>query len=214
MRKFLFCAFVGCPLITASGTFNVMVPVGVTAPGSSGQVTVNVSNIAGVQSLQWTLSVLANGDVALDPTKVVAGAALKAANKTLTCKFAPANQNNPGGIMCVAAGLNNTPIGAGVLAMYDFTVAPTVNVPIEFFMLSDVLGADNNGNLVRADNFIGGNLLVASLCDLNRDGLVNVTDVQAMIQDVLKQTCVTGAKCDLQGLMQEILVALGVESCQ
>ena len=168
------------------------------------------SSSSGMAAAQWTLTPPAGATLAAPAL----GAASTAAGKVIQCgtgSFAA---------LCLDAGIGSTLnaniIGSGVLATYAVTVpAGTAPGPIPLG-LTGLLGANATAGSAVALATTGTTLTVTSIYDLNGDGVVNSADVQIMVTAFQTPTC-TGAaaavgdgKCDITGVMQEILAALGV----
>lgn len=100
------------------------------------------------------------------------GAAGTAAGKTLYCASA--------GNICVLVGLNQTALANGVIATATWTPQSSGTFS---YNVSAPLGASNASTAaaVTVTPGTGLSLTITSPCDLNADGLINVSDVQAYL---------------------------------
>ena len=104
---------------------------------------------------------------------------LTAAAKAVTCN------TEQGRTACVVVGLNQaviTPDSAVAILVVD-TALGFSGSPLE---LSGLLASDPGGNAVPLDSTPGTMDLGAGPCDLNRDGLSNVLDVQIVVNSTLR----------------------------
>ena len=123
------CAYSqGSSLSLASGT---------ALKGSALPLTLSLNAPSGAPaSVQWTLAYSATGVAALG---AVAGPALTAAGKTLSCN------SGVGTLVCVASGLNATAMSSGVLATITATLSPNSGATVDSLPMSNVIGTLPNG---------------------------------------------------------------------
>lgn len=152
--------------LTITGPANVK-------PGQTGVVlALNLSGSAGanIAAIQASVTVPAGFLI----TGSAIGAAGTTASKTLTC--------NPTAPTCVLAGLNQTALADGVLFTLTGTVSATASGPLAFGVTNQ-LGASNAAKAVSVSVAAGPafSLPVISACDINGDGRVDISDIQAYL---------------------------------
>jgi len=170
--------------ITLTGPQNVK-------PGQTGVVlSVNLSGSAGanIAALQATLSIPAGFTI----TSSSIGASGTSAGKTLFC--------NPTAPTCILAGLNQTVLADGVLFTVTGTVAASASGSLGF-SLSNQLGASNAAKAVSVPIATGPalSLPVISPCDINGDGKVDISDVQAYLNSYILTATPANPIVDLNG---------------
>ena len=114
---------------------------GSSAPGGTVTLNISISSSGGAQpaAVEWSMPYSFSDALA---TSVVAGPALTGINKGVLCT------NNAFGAICVAAGMNATAIGNGVLATVTFQIASGTkksSVPVS---VSNVIGSTGAGNSI------------------------------------------------------------------
>ena len=126
------CAFAQGPALSlASGS---------AVKGGSLSLNLSLSAATGAPSgLQWTLSYPATD---ITTISVVAGPALTAASKTLTCI------TGAGSVTCLAMGMNAATISSGVVAVVTATVSPNASSSQDPLPLSNVMGTLMDGTLL------------------------------------------------------------------
>jgi uncharacterized protein (TIGR03437 family) len=126
------CTFAQGPSLSlASGT---------TVKGGSVALNLSLSPASETPSgLQWTLS-YPPADVTA--VSLVAGSALTAANKTLTCSAVA------GSVTCLAMGADTAAISSGVVAVLTATVSPNASSNQESLPINNVMGTRTDGTLL------------------------------------------------------------------
>jgi hypothetical protein len=122
---------------TVFGSSTLSVSSVSATPGTSVQVAISLQSGSGqTQGLQWTLSV-PSGTVTAFST--VAGDAAIVAGKTMNCA----------GNTCVLSGMNATPIGNGVVALVNLSIASTAtgSIPVQLTTPLEAL-TDGTGGVV------------------------------------------------------------------
>jgi hypothetical protein len=164
--------------------------------------------------VEWTLSL---------PAPITAGApalgaAAIAAGKAVTCGTSTQALTTTCILIGDGSTLNNTPIGSGVIATIPITVPASTAPGVYGASLTSLLGASTAvpTTSITIPKASGNITVVASIYDLNGDGVVNAADVQLMLSQNLAGTCVAPAsgvgdgKCGLVDVQLEILAALGL----
>lgn len=98
-----------------------------------------------------------------------------------------------GTVTCIIVGFNgnaveNQPLADGVIGTFTLSVPASVSPGVYPLTVTSLLGASTTGQDVLIQPGPTFNLLVVSLCDINGDGDVNITDVQTVIVDVMAGT--------------------------
>lgn len=176
--------------LTLTGPTNVR-------PGQSVAIDLALGGSAAPVGLQWSLAMPAG-----ITATATAGAGLGTA-KTLHCQ-AP---------ICLAVGLNVTPIVPGVVARYSVQVAPTAAKGVYQLPLTGLLAANADGEAIVLTSGPAYSLRVLARSDINGDGLTNGVDLGLMIDQVLgRAACAddqTGdGKCDLLDVLAIVRDAL------
>ena len=166
----------------------------VTQSGVMGPVTLNLGVGLGLvgQSTQPPIQVgsiappypaAVQVDVSFDPTKLSftsasAGAALTSAGKSLFT-----NQVAGGDVRLLGAGVNQTPIPGGPVAVVTFTFNPAFTGGSTTVTLGNCAASDSEGGLLPTACTA---LTIAGFtCDLIGNGNINVADVQIIINEAL-----------------------------
>lgn len=205
---FLFVAAAGFAQAT-NGTLTAFTPVGVTAPGTSGVVSIILApGTVAPAAVEFTL-VVPPGE--FSNLASAAGAASTAAAKQLSCSpWSATSATNT--ITCVVFGLNQTNLGAGSIADFTLTVNPAVPNSSYVLTPSNVSAADVKGNAVTLSP-VAGTFLIKNACDLNGDGAINLQDVLVAVQNAIAAKTCGPQTCNAGDIELEILVALGQLAC-
>jgi Dockerin type I domain len=161
-----------------------------TAPlkaGTQGTLSLSITGSGTtVAGLQWSISPPTGTALA-----ITAGAASVLAAKSISCN-SPTGSNS---LICLATGINTNVYADGVVATFSFTPTTTGTLT---FTLSGLIAASPAGASVPVT--AGPPLVLTvlpSACDLNGDGLVNMTDLTALVgQSIGLVPCTTA---DLDG---------------
>lgn len=192
--KLALIALMGLPL--AAQTLTLTGPATVR-PGQSVTLDLTLSGTAAPVGLQWSLAMPAG--MTATPT---AGAAL-GTSKTLHCQTP----------ICLAVGLNVTPIPTGAVARYAVQVAANTARGLYQMPVTDALAANADGEAMTVTLGAAYALRVLARSDLNGDGLTNGADLTLMIDQVLGRTACaddqTGdGKCNLMDVLAVVRDAL------
>lgn len=129
--------------------------------------------------------------------------------------LAPAGKNrscNPANVLCLVWGLNQNLLGNGVVASYSVSIPPTANGNVTF-TLTGIVMADRNGIGVPVTAPGPFSLSVCARSDIDCSGATNITDVQAMVNQILANTCADDqngdTKCDVVDVQLIVNKALG-----
>lgn len=195
-----------------SQTLTVMVPVAVVPPGTSGVVQlmlVTPATATQPAALQFTVT----GTVDTGAMTAVAGPAATAAGKQIACAILA-----PRSLTCMIWGLNGTLIGNGDVADVTVPIQTTATLGADPITLSNALGASVAGTAITTTVFPG-SISVFNGCDLNRDGLIDINDVNVVVAQAIAggTACTTGdltkdVKCNVLDVWREVLAALPVSS--
>jgi hypothetical protein len=208
---FLFPALLAAQV--PADSLQVFVPVKATPPGTTAAVTVGLALPSGATApaaLQFTLAVPTSSVTAVTAT---IGTAATNASKQLSCgTLTPNTASAMSNLVCVIFGLNVTPIGAGTVVNYQVTLASSLNVPGMQLALANASAADPSGNAVLVTT-LPANLIIASPCDPNGDGVFNLQDVLMIVNNAITgANCASGA-CNAVDIETEILVVLNQIPC-
>lgn len=152
---------------------------------------------AALVGLQWSLA-MPTGMTAT-PT---AGAALGTA-KELHCQTP----------ICLAVGLNVTPIPTGAVARYAVQVAANTARGLYQMPVTDALAANADGEAMTVTMGAAYAVRVLARSDLNGDGVTNGTDLNIMINQALGRAACTDdqtgdGKCNLMDVIAVVRDAL------
>lgn len=157
--------------------------------------TLSVNATASTSAAQGFTVTLPAGVTA---TAVAAGSAATAAAKGIAC--APATLPATGSLTCLVFGQNKNAIGAGPVA--SITVNPTGSAALSF-SVSNPSAADASAASVAAT--AGPALVIPwalGKCDLNADGKVDSSDVNAMVST---QTTILAAGATTTNVLQAVI---------
>ena len=114
---------------------------GSTVKGGSLSLNLSLNAVASTPTgLQWTISY---PPADITSVRSVAGPALTAANKTLTCSV------GTGSVTCLALGMDSTAISSGVVAVVTATVSANSSNSLDSLPVSNVMGTLTDGTLLR-----------------------------------------------------------------
>ena len=197
---------------TAADTLTAFAPVSVTAPGSTGTVSVNLAIPTGgvaPAAIELALSV---------PTSAVTsvagsvGAAATAAGKQMSCGTLTAAAGGLSNLTCIIFGLNANVMAAGTVAQFGVIIATTFNSPSVPITLTNQSASDPSGESVQL-TVAGASLLVQNACDFTGDGAISLQDVLAVVNKAIAGGQCGQQVCNAGDVEIEILVALGQIGC-
>lgn len=172
-----------------SGFPQLLVANGSGSPGGSVDLPIRlVSAGTSVAAMQWELD--------YDPTYLTyisskASGPLTNAAKSLTIA------SSTGKLLAIGAGLNQTTIADGQAAVFTFGLSSSFPVGGKTTVsCTNVKLVDPTGTTLASTGGAGTVTAASCSCDLNKDGAVNIADVQLMVNQVLG---ITSATCDLNG---------------
>ncbi len=175
---------------TPTGTLTLTGPAAIT-PGSPVLLTLTQAG-GSPAALAFTIS--AGPDVTA--YAVTLGAAASAAGKTITCN------SRAGLTACVIVGQNATAMANGVVAQISATLVAKPVAIFETFAVASPQEASSTGltvpvNLVAVLSIP---FTVYSPCDLNKDGVTNILDLEVLLSWITKTKAIpSGLTCDLNG---------------
>lgn len=168
--------------LNAQPTLSVSGPNAVR-PGNTITLTVasgGTGTDTGVASLQYAVTLPTGYSVT--STNGTTGSILTTDSKSLSC-----NMTN---IFCVIWGLNNNNLGFGQLSTFTVQIPSTATPGSVSFPLSDVVAVSSGTatppvSAVTVTVEPAFTTTVYALADINEDGVVNATDVQLMLNEIL-----------------------------
>jgi hypothetical protein len=211
--------FLTFPLYQWAQTITPNPPLVIT-PGTSGTINLTLASGAGLQpvALQFTV----NAPPEVGPLSIAIGAAAQTAGKSISCSFPP---SSPAGATntCAIWGLNVTPIADGIVAILTVPVLATATSTTETLGLSSTLGATaaGVGITLAATGATFSTIASFSPCDLNKDGVTDIKDVNLIVTQVITSintpaACVndlTGdGKCTVLDVYRVVVAALPTSS--
>jgi len=141
MRKLIIASLLMLPSIVLGKTVSLSIGSAWAKPGWSVDLPITLSGGAQPAALQWSFSYSKD----LTGVTVVAGAALKATGKTLTCS----------GNTCLVFGVNTATIGDGVVAVATFQIAASPSSTSIEIVVNGVVAAAGNGSTIQATGGTG-----------------------------------------------------------
>jgi hypothetical protein len=192
------------PALISAQTLTLTGPVS-ASPGSTVTLTLSLAGSAGqaVSGLQWTATPAASSTF----TGTAAGAASTAASKALYCGATNAT--------CVTIGLSSTNVVSnaiysdGIVATFQLAIpgnAPGGSLAVP---LSGLFGVSSTGLNVATLSGTPYAILVVNRCDVNSDGVVNGTDVRAVIDGITGRGACPLSACNLQAAIAVLLASMG-----
>jgi hypothetical protein len=209
----------GNPLLTSAPrtiTCAPALPIGTLRVGSDSAVPGNTVTIPitfsmstpTVTGMEFSLTLPAG----ITTVSVAAGPTAIAAGKIITSTVNGSVWN------FIVYGSNSHVIGSGDIAFLTLRLSPGLSPGARGLSVSNLLFADATGQAVSGIVGIGGIITVQSPpispCDGNRDGIVNVIDIQNSVNQILQlETCTTNMNqsgaCDVADTQRIINAALG-----
>lgn len=191
-------------------TLTVTPPITVVPPGTLGAIQIVLSTpTTAVQpvALQFTIA----GTVDTGALSAVVGPAAATAGKQISC-----TGSAPKTMLCIVWGLNSNPIPNGDVADITVPILPAATLATDAMTLSAAMGASAAGTALTMTVFPG-SISVFNPCDLNRDGLTDIADVNLVVAQAIAggTSCTTGnltkdTKCDVLDVYREVLAAMPV----
>lgn len=148
------CLLLAMTASQAAAQVTVAAGTGSAAAGGTVALAISLtSSGASPAATQWTIGYPA---ATISSVTVAAGASASAAGKALTCA------GGGGVITCVAYGINQNAIGAGILATATFTVAATAQAASLAIQVSGVVAVSAGGSAISASGLAGGITVTSS----------------------------------------------------
>ena len=134
-------------------TSNLTLSSAVVNPGGTATLSLGLTESGTAPAgLQWTVSY---SSAQISAISITPGPAVSAAAKTLSCA------SGPGTTTCIVTGMNTNPIGSGVLANLNATVAPaTITASLQ---AGNSLGVNPGGTGLILTSGVSGTIVVPSL---------------------------------------------------
>jgi hypothetical protein len=198
MKTVLFCLLTALPL-AAQTSLTANLPAQVyPGPTYTGTISLACPG-ANCDGLQWSMTLPPGITIPSSQQGVVftsqPGAVASTASKTVSCATAPLL------LTCVVVGMNSTLMGSGVVAQFNFQVAPgTATGPLAL-SFSNVVAADASGASVAITAPAAASVaVIPSPCDLNQDGRLDSSDFGLLLNRVLGISVPQGTQaCDVNG---------------
>lgn len=189
-------------LLAQSTTLTLTGPATARA-GATVPIALSVSGTLPV-ALQWTLA----PPTGFSETAVV-GSAASGVSKSITCTGDAS--------FCLLFGVNVTLIPAGPVANYSLAVPANAAAGAVSLALTNVLAISSTGSSTPVTLGAPYSLLILGAADLNGDGIVDATDLQIMVTEVIASKANPGAcvndlngdgKCDILDVIVIVLKIL------
>lgn len=179
-------------------SLTLVMPSTVTPPGSSATVNVQLTNSTAatapaITALQFDFTAPAE----IGQVVIAVGPAAVAAGKQISCNIPAPGVNGTAG-RCILWGLNVTAVGDGVVAIMTAPVVAAAKLANETLGILLGQASDANGNAVSVAS-MGGSFPVFTGCDLNRDGLTDIADVNVVVAAVIASPNGVSATCTASG---------------
>lgn len=161
-------------------------------PGQLTTLTLTLSGVPSVSALQWKIGLPITFVGVQAATAVLTGA-----QKQLSCSA----------VTCLAWGLNVTAIPNGAIVTIPITIPANITPgPIQV-SLTNILGSSATGLAVPVTG-VATTITITSSYDINNDGQVTATDVNAIVAQVVSGTCTSdvngSGKCDVFQVIEEL----------
>jgi hypothetical protein len=165
-----------------------------TVAAAPSSVTLSLADGSGnpAQTVEIAMQLTATGsaspstfqaNLSFDPLKLAftsarVGAQLTAAGKSFVTNVLP-----NGDVRFLASGFNQNPIANGLVAYATFTLNPQFTTGSTVVTPKNCVSSDGQGNSLLTSCSIG--TIGVATCDINLDGVANVSDVQLIINEAL-----------------------------
>ena len=197
MIKYLFAAFLS--ISAYSQTLTLSAPSTVKQ-GKTVDLTISLAGVTGTGPVgaQWTLNA---------PAFTIGASTTPVANKSVTCGTTSAP-------ICLVVGLNTTPLANSPIAVTKLTVPAATGLGSKTVTLSGVVGVSSTGS---SSPLVAGapiSVVVTAIADIDNSGVVDASDVAAMANQVVAQSCSddqnSDGVCNIIDVFLVVLKALGL----
>jgi len=164
------------PGASMASSVSLAVSSGTESPGQTVQIPISLTSSGTAAPTTFQV------DLAFDTTKLTfasatCGAALTSANKSLSSTLLP-----NGNVRILSTGTNQAAIANGVAALVSFTLNASFAIGTASVTPLNPIASGASGALATGST---AGTVTPFTCDLNGDGVVNVTDVQLIINEAL-----------------------------
>jgi len=160
------------------------------APGASVDVPVTLTATTAPSTFQY--------DLAYDNSKLTFVQAKQGDQTKAASKDISTNPLSSSSLRVVAAGLNQNPIGNGGVVLMNFRLNSGFSSGTANLTCSNAASTDATGKAITPTTCQSGTLTVRASCscDVNGDGVTNVSDVQLIVNQALG---IVSNRCDING---------------